>query len=163
MKKDRGVRAWLSNLYVLKFFILMWIERERKLYACQFTCERVTWTIENHLHLKISHLLLTFLLSISPWKKYEHQHLDDQKKKLFLKMFPAPFFSPRMWLTRPETYLVQSRNWWNHRAIKLKRSSKNSEKNHECTSRSTPSTYKFPRSNSSYTCSYKKDKFSDNQ
>ena len=54
---------------------------------------------------------------------------------------------------------MQSPNWWKHRESKLKRSSKNSEKNHECTSRSTPSTYKFPRSNSSYTCSYKKDKF----
>ena len=62
-------------------------------------------------------------------------------------------FPPPAWL---ETYLVQSRNWWNHRAIKLKRSSKNSEKNHECISRSTPSIYKFPLSNSSYNCSYKK-------
>ena len=34
-------------------------------------------------------------------------------------------FPPPAWL---ETYLVQLRNWWNHRAIKLKRSSKNSEK-----------------------------------
>ena len=58
-----------------------------------------------------------------------------------------------------EGYPVQSPNWWKHRESKLKRSSKNSEKNHECTSRSTLSTYKFPRSNSSYTCSYKKDKF----
>ena len=59
----------------------------------------------------------------------------------------------------PEAYLVQSPNWWKHRESKLKKSSKNSEKNHECTSRSTPSTYKISWSNSSYSNSYKKDKF----
>ena len=58
-----------------------------------------------------------------------------------------------------EAYPVQSPNWWKPRESKLKRSSKNSEKNHECTSRSTPSTYKISWSNSSYSNSYKKDKF----
>ena len=58
-----------------------------------------------------------------------------------------------------EAYPVQSPNWWKHRESKLKKSSKNSEKNHECTSRFTPSTYKISWSNSSFSNSYKKDKF----
>ena len=44
----------------------------------------------------------------------------------------------------------------------IKKVSKNSEKNHECASQLTSSIYKILWSNSSYSKSYKKDKFSDN-
>ena len=57
------------------------------------------------------------------------------------------------------TYPVQSSLWCNHRAIQLKKVSKNSEKNLECASQPTSSIYKISGSNSSSSRSYKKDKF----
>ena len=59
------------------------------------------------------------------------------------------------------TYPVQSSLWCNHRAIQLKKISKNSEKNLECASQPTSSIYKISGSNSFSSRSYKKDKFSD--
>ena len=60
------------------------------------------------------------------------------------------------------TYLVQTKDLVQTRANLLKKVSKNSEKNHECASQLTSSIYKILWSNSSYSKSYKKDKFSDN-
>jgi len=54
------------------------------------------------------------------------------------------------------TYPVQSSLWCNHRAIQLKKVSKNSEKNLECASQPTSSIYKISGSNSSSSRSYKK-------
>ena len=60
------------------------------------------------------------------------------------------------------TYPVQTKFWCKSRVNLLKNISKNSEKNHECASQLTSSIYKISWSNSSYSRSYKKDKFSDN-
>ena len=60
------------------------------------------------------------------------------------------------------TYLVQTKDLVQTRAKLLKKVSKNSKKNHECAPQLTSSVYKILWSNSSYSKSYKKDKFSDN-
>ena len=60
---------------------------------------------------------------------------------------------------RSGTYPVQSTLQCKHRTILLRKVSKNSEKNHECTSQPIPSIYKTSWSNSSYSNSYKNDKF----
>ena len=60
------------------------------------------------------------------------------------------------------TYLVQTKDLVQTRANLLKKFQKILKKNHECASQLTSSTYKILWSNSSYSKSYKKDKFSDN-
>ena len=60
------------------------------------------------------------------------------------------------------TYLVQTKDLVQTRANLLNKVLKNSEKNQECASQLTSSIYKISWSNSSYSRSYKKDKFSDN-
>ena len=72
--------------------------------------------------------------------------------------FWSPLCSALMCLCQG-TYTVQSSLWCNHRAIQLKKVSKNSEKNLECASQPTSSIYKISGSNSSSSRSYKKDKF----
>ena len=57
------------------------------------------------------------------------------------------------------TYLMQTKDLVQTRANLLNKVSKNSEKNHECASQITSSIYKILWSNSSYSRSYKKDKF----
>ena len=57
------------------------------------------------------------------------------------------------------TYLVQTKDFVQICANLLNKVSKNSEKNHECASQITSSIYKISWSNSSYSRSYKKDKF----
>ena len=57
------------------------------------------------------------------------------------------------------TYLVQTKDLVQTCANLLNKVSKNSEKNHECASQITSSIYKISWSNSSYSRSYKKDKF----
>ena len=65
----------------------------------------------------------------------------------------------RPWTRGGGTYPVQSSLWCNHRAIQLKKVSKNSEKNLECASQPTSYIYKISGSNSSSSRSYKKHKF----
>ena len=69
--------------------------------------------------------------------------------------FSIEFWTMWIWWTHP----VQSCLWCNHRAIQLKKISKNSEKNLECASQPTSSIYKISGSNSSSSRSYKKTNF----